>query len=144
MNDVEFDTTEWDQLWGFGRESALRPGAAANDSLEKFWRAAFSAKGDTTRVLDVACGNGALARYLDHASVAEHKSIQYVGVDNARIKPPDPNVFKALTPEFLPNKNVEDVSFQPGHFDLVVSQYGFEYCRKDRVIELVSDWLRPH
>lgn len=143
MNDVEFDTTEWDQLWGFGRENALRPGVAANASLENFWRTAFSAKGNTTRMLDVACGNGALARYLDHESAAENRSIQYVGVDSARIKPPDAKVFKSLIPEFLSNKNVEDVSFQSGHFDLVVSQFGFEYCRKDRVIELVSDWLRP-
>ena len=40
-------------------------------------------------MLDVACGNGALARYLDHESAAENRSIQYVGVDSARIKPPD-------------------------------------------------------
>lgn len=143
MNDFELDTTEWDQLWIFGRENALRSGVAANESLENFWRAAFSAKHGATRLLDIACGNGALARYLDQLGDSENKSIEYIGVDSARINPPEAKTFQALVPKFLANKNIEDVSFQPGQFDLVVSQFGFEYCRKDRVIELVSDWLRP-
>ena len=143
VSDSAFDTTAWDQLWGFERGNALRPGVAANDSLENFWHTAFAIEEDATRLLDVACGYGALARYPDQTSRSENKSFEYLGVDSARINPPDVTKFEVLNPEFMSNKNIEDGSFQSGQFDLLISQFGFQYCQKDQVIELVSRWFRP-
>ena len=58
MNTSPTDTFEWDQLWRFDSESALRPGDPAHQSLAAFWLDVLAAKPDRTWVLDIACGKG--------------------------------------------------------------------------------------
>ena len=77
MHDLDRNTSEWDQLWGFGRENALRSGVAANDHLEKFWITAVPSQNVVPNVLDIACGNGVLARYIDQSEFIQRSGRIY-------------------------------------------------------------------
>ena len=142
MHDLDRDTSEWDQLWGFGRENALRSGVAANDHLEKFWITAVPSQNVVPNVLDIACGNGVLARYIDQSEFIQRSGGEYTGVDSAQIKPPNSSSFKFLKPTFCSNRNIEDVQFNSDQFNVVISQFGFEYCEKETTIALIARWLR--
>ena len=143
MNTGSTDTPEWDQLWRFDSESALRLGDPAHQSLAAFWLDALAAKTDRTWVLDIACGNGVIAKYIDQAIAKHGLSYEYIGVDSAQVKPPAAGALSHLRPKFFVNQKVEDSSFKNDKFDLIVSQFGFEYCDKAAVIELAARWLKP-
>ena len=117
MHDLDRDTSEWDQLWGFGRENALRSGVAASDHLEKFWITAVPSQNVVPNVLDIACGNGVLARYIDQSEFIQRSGGEYTGVDSAQIKPPNSSSFKFLKPTFCSNRNIEDVQFNSDQFN---------------------------
>ena len=143
MNTSPTDTFEWDQLWRFDSESALRPGDPAHQSLAAFWLDVLAAKPDRTWVLDIACGNGAIARYIDQTIAKHGSSFEYIGVDSAQVKPPAAGALSHLRPKFFANQKIEDSSFKNDKFDLIVSQFGFEYCNHASVVELAASWLKP-
>ena len=128
MSTQSSDTTEWDQLWRFDSESALRPGDPANQVVAEFWLEVLASKSERTWVLDVACGNGVIARYIDQTIGAHGLSYEYIGVDSAQVRPPAAGALSHLRPKFFVNQKVENASFKDDKFDLIVSQFGFEYC----------------
>ena len=143
MSTQSSDTTEWDQLWRFDSESALRAGDPANQILAEFWFEVLAAKSERTWVLDVACGNGVIARYIDQTIGKHGLSYEYIGVDSAQVRPPAAGALSHLRPKFFVNQKVEDASFNNDKFDLIVSQFGFEYCEKAAVLKLAARWLKP-
>jgi SAM-dependent methyltransferase len=143
MNTSPTDTSEWDQLWRFDSESALRPGDPAHQSLAAFWLDVLADKTDRTWVLDIACGNGVIAKYIDQTIAKHGLSYEYIGVDSAQVKPPAAGALSHLRPKFFVNQKVEDSSFKNDKFDLIVSQFGFEYCDQAAVVELAARWLKP-
>ena len=137
------DTAEWDRLWVSQSGGALRDSDPANVALEDFWTKIFSKYSGKLNVLDIACGNCVLAGYIDKAVEESGGKINYVGVDKALIDPPPSSRFKNLYPEFFPNQAIEEASFETAKFDLIISQFGFEYCDRERITELASSWIRP-
>ena len=108
-----------------------------------FWLDILAAKPDRTWVLDIACGNGAIARYIDQTIAKNGSSCEYIGVDSAQVKPPAAGALSHLRPKFFVNQKIEDSSFKNEKFDLIVSQFGFEYCDHASVVELAASWLKP-
>ena len=90
------DTAEWDRLWFSQSGGALRDSDPANVALEDFWTKIFSKYSGKLNVLDIACGNGVLAGYIDKAAKESGGKFSYVGVDKALIDPPPNSRFKNL------------------------------------------------
>jgi SAM-dependent methyltransferase len=121
---------------------------AGYSQLERFgrgWTTAFelpsllSLLPDVTgrRVLDLGCGAGQLAHYL-----ADEGAAEVVGVDLsdtmlaiARSEWSHPNVA-------YERASMEDASFPPGRFDLVVSSMAFHYVADYRgLCRRIASWL---
>lgn len=141
--DRVLDSAEWDRVWRSRVESAFYDTDPINLLLDEFWTKAFSSCSSEAHILDIACGNGALARCLGNALEADAETINYVGVDKASINPPPDSAFGKLRPQFLPNLPVEGAAFGHSTFDLIVSQFGLEYSDKVKTIELASKWIKP-
>jgi SAM-dependent methyltransferase len=124
---------DWDAYWqNAGLAPALRDGGPQDEALDRFWSdlldRALARTGESSRLLDVASGNGAVVRFalrsaerlgagarlvitaLDgsHSALAElrrrHPGIRCVVADAVRAPFPD------------------------GAFDVVTSQFGLEYA----------------
>ena len=134
---------EWDRVWRSKFERAFRDTDPINSLLDDFWSRIFSSCRSHGHVLDIACGNGALARSLENALEAGDGTMRYVGVDKASINPALDASFGKLSARFIPNLAVEEASFQQAEFDLIISQFGLEYCNKVKTIELAANWIKP-
>ena len=135
MTSQASDTAEWDRVWSSQIQGALKDSDPANVTLEDFWINAFANCSERVDVLDIACGNGVLAGYMDEAMRRNAQDSNYLGVDSAHIDPPPNSRFKNLVPKFISNQPVEKVVLGKAKFDLIVSQFGFEYCDKKKIIE---------
>lgn len=117
----------WDGYWRTGRTYSCSASGVPVTHAE-FWRAFFADCPRGARVLDLACGAGAVARLAREAD----RGFAITGVDFATaIKPIDGVNLVLGTP-------AEDLPFADASFDVVVSQYGFEYADQERAaLELV-------
>lgn len=141
--DRVLDSAEWDRVWRSRVERAFHDTDPINLLLDDFWTKTFSSCRSQAHILDIACGNGALARCLGNALKVDAETINYVGVDKANINPPSDGSFGKLRPRFLPNLAVEGASFGHSKFDLIISQFGLEYSDQVKTIELASNWVKP-
>lgn len=109
----------WTAFWQEPGQSRCVAGAPGIwQALEAHW-VSFAARLPTdTRVLDLGCGAGAVARLI----VASRDDVQVTGVDFARIP-------LTLDPRFdlLSETEMERMPFADACFGAVVSQFGFEY-----------------
>jgi SAM-dependent methyltransferase len=134
----------WARYWASGalHSCATSYGAEYGGAIAEFWRDVFGGLRPGHRVLDIATGNGALPRLL----LACHPDVECDAVD---LSPVAPTWVAQLPPatrqrlRFHGNTAAEDLPFADGSFDLIVSQYGFEYCRGDDAAAQVRRVLRP-
>ncbi|NWG73467.1 MAG: class I SAM-dependent methyltransferase [Rubrivivax sp.] len=120
----------WARYWAGGalHACATSYGAEYGGAIAEFWRDVFGGLQPGQRVLDIATGNGALPRLL----FACRSDVECDAVD---LSPVAPTWVDQLPPaarqrlRFHDNTAAEGLSFADGRFDLVVSQYGLEYCQ---------------
>lgn len=121
----------WNEYWRQTTESAAHRGGGPQDAaLIPFWSGLFAAAHSTRarcRVLDVACGNGAVLRLArEAANAAPHVASFLAGIDLSLAAVADlrrrlPTVQGAVC-------DVRRTPFPDGCFDLVTSQFGLEYA----------------
>lgn len=137
----------WAAYWATG---ALHSCASSFDgnyggAIAAFWHAVFSTLAAGDRVLDVACGNGALGRLL--VQQTPDASIGCDAVDLAPLSPrwlADAPPAQAKRIRFHPQTPAEQLPFEDGRFALAVSQYGIEYTDMEHsVAELLRVTRRP-
>jgi len=114
--------------------------------LRDLWLAFFAAVEDGGRVLDVGCGNGAIALLAREAANAVGRRLEIHGADLASIDPPRhvPNgasLFAGI--EFHPGMPCEHLGFDAETFDAVSGQYALEYTDMPRSLAEVRRVLRP-
>lgn len=118
----------WTRFWAQGALHSCGGtyGQAYGGAIGAFWRAVFDALRAPSQVLDLACGNGPLARLL--VEQRPEADVTCDAVDLADVSPP----WLATSPhakrlQFHSRVRAEALPFPAASFDLVISQYGFEY-----------------
>lgn len=121
---------DWSQFWLGSTVTTFQGlfGDNYSGDIASFWREHL--QGGYSRVVDIACGNGALCWMAHEILNTEVPDLQIIGIDYADINP-----FKRLGKRkadypqvsFLGHTPAEQLPFADGSVDLVVSQYGLEY-----------------
>ena len=121
----------WEEYWRRTREAAAHlEGGPQEEALARFWGSLFDdlfASGGQRRVLDVACGNGAVTRHsLEAASRCATPAPRNFATDTS---------LAALVELTRRHRGVEVVAsdarrspFPDGSFEVVASQFGLEYA----------------
>ena len=99
------------------------------------------------RMLELATGNGAVARSCAERARARRKPLEIEAVDAADINPPGllPDADGHLPKiRFQGGVWLEDLPFRDDEFHAVISQFGFEYADEALTVSEVSRVLSPN
>ena len=117
---------DWNNYWQ-GRSAKasgnalLGVGIENNDVLTTFWQKIFNEKSKSTKIVDFACGAGSV---LTHANEMGFSALTGIDVSKNAI-----DVLKAKLPKVSGVVGaVDKTPFDTAIFDMVVSQFGFEYA----------------
>lgn len=134
-NDDTARKAAWTSYWATGGLHSCIGSFAGNYSgaIGRFWADVFATLAPGQRVLDLATGNGALPLML-----VEHRAqdgLRIDAVDLAELSPAwyRPEVHAGI--HFHPGVAMEALPFEAGRFDLVVSQFGFEYADRGKALQ---------
>ncbi len=131
VNSLPSSEHDWDVYWaGTQQAAAHQDGGAQDKVLGDFWLAFFKQhilSIDRPRVLDIACGNGAVSNYLHESAknlsnkIVTSHCLDYSQAAVAQLKKRLPHVLGV-------SANANQTPFQNGTYNLVVSQFGLEYA----------------
>lgn len=145
------DYQHWSRYWARGCLTSLPQDFARNydGEVAAFWTRQFDALDEGAKLLDVCTGNGALALLAADYSRTASRSFVITAVDAARLDPPavsraHPDA-GSLTGDirFIDRTPFEHCELPSGACDLVMSQYGIEYCDWESAAARVHELLRP-
>ncbi|MGJ3231190.1 MAG: class I SAM-dependent methyltransferase [Oceanicaulis sp.] len=122
----------WARYWSAGQTDSCFSGAAPFDGSPR-WNAFFRTLESGARVIDLACGGGALTRL----AVAHDRGFQVTGVDFAESAP-------AIEGAVIRSGvALERLDFEDAAFDAAVSQFGLEYAETGPAVREIARVLRP-
>ncbi len=139
----------WTRYWASGVVSSLPEayGDPGDGPLAAVWRRELAALGSRARVLDLGCGNGAVALLAADTAAARGVCWEVHGVDTAAIDPARTVSGRyreaASGVTFHPGTSMSSTPFADGHFDLVAGQFALEYGDPPHVLAEVRRVLRP-
>lgn len=128
----------WDEYWRRTREAAAHRGGGPQDEvLARFWASFFDdalARSETARLLDLGCGNGAVARFaLQAVSRAGRPAPLVLGVDSSLSALND--LRKRFPSVAVVAADAKRIPFPDACFDVISSQFGLEYAGMDAFSE---------
>ena len=127
----------WSDYWSMGVLTSLPADFKENydGELADYWHDVLARTKTDSKILDLCTGNGALAILIHEKLDSLKKNVEITAVDASDISPKKilksfPNKMASIESiNFISNCYVENLSeLVSGDFDLVVSQYGIEYC----------------
>jgi SAM-dependent methyltransferase len=129
------DYKHWSDYWATGALTSLPQDFGFNydGEVESFWRQQFDALPSPGSLLDVCTGNGPIALLAAAWSRDNAHELTITAVDAAKLSP---ELIAHRAPEvaglverirFVGETPIEALPFAERSFDLVTSQYGFEY-----------------
>jgi SAM-dependent methyltransferase len=114
--------------------------------LTRLWDEHVDALPDNARLLDLATGNGTVARICMARALARGINLDIDAIDAAEIDPPaslpDPEQLLSRI-DFHGKTRLEALPFRDGTFTSVVSQFGFEYACETRAAAEAARVLAP-
>lgn len=127
----------WDTYWhGAGDAAAYSDGGTSHPLVLSFWRDFFAAvreRYDAPRIVDIASGNGAVARCARSAFDGPLGDFTCVDISASAIE--------ALQQRYPEIKGIvadaRSVPLESGEFDVATSQFGIEYAGLDAIDEMV-------
>ena len=128
----------WDEYWRLTREAAAHKGGGPQEEvLTHFWSSFFGdalSRNSEPRVLDLACGNGALTGVaLRVATQSGGCSPTIVGTDTSVAALKD---LRTRFPSVLAvASDAKHTPFEDRSFDVVASQFGVEYAGIEAIAE---------
>ena len=139
----------WTRYWAGGEVSSLPQGFGdpLRGPLADFWRGRLAPLRHRARILDLGCGNGAVALLAAAIGTERGAHWEIRGVDSAAIDPRCHLTGRyrelAAAVTFHPGTAMTATRFAAGHFDLVAAQFALEYGDPPRVLDEVRRLLRP-
>lgn len=140
---------QWTDFWQAGSITTFMGRFTQNYDgvILEFWRTVFDRQSDAANIVDLATGNGALALLASQYSEAKKKSFVVTGVDYATTNPKEMlkkrGFGEALESiKFLPGTLLEKTGLPKHSFDLVCSQFGFEYAQAGEAVAEVDRLLK--
>lgn len=131
----------WSNYWK-GRTAAqsgevLVGAGIENDvDLQAFWDALLKPLSADITVLDLACGAGSVARRAHGAGI---KAVTGVDISEGAIQ-----TLKENCPDIIGVISAANATgLKAGDYDLIVSQFGFEYAGAKQTVEEISRLLKP-
>ncbi|MSO97061.1 MAG: methyltransferase domain-containing protein [Rhodospirillaceae bacterium] len=122
----------WDSYWLDSRmnSTVAESSPEAEATLEAHWREFFAEVPNGGVILDLGCGNGAVALTAMRVSQETGKGFKVHGLDSPAIDPAKYVTREELLKqiEFVGQVPMESLPYQAGQFDAVVSQYGIEFA----------------
>ena len=137
------EALSWSNFWQSELTRAFELDEAQERAVQNFWASACRNWNTQDRVLDLGCGNGALAMSLAALARKTGRTFSYTGLDQAAIRPPRNADFRSLDVVLRDNTRAENARLPDSSFERVVSQYGFEYCDRKAVSTNIAAWLVP-
>lgn len=142
------NSEQWSRFWQQGYITTFGASKAKNYDgvVREFWREIFSSLERDSHILDIATGNGALATLAAEVSDEESKEYFVAGTDLATINhtihsdPAARRLRDRIT--FHSGTPCDKQPFENASFDLVCSQFGFEYSDPESTLAEVSRVLR--
>lgn len=141
MTSDSADGTEWQTYWLGRREAGDEqvyelPGVESDLELGTFWEDRISGVSADARVLELACGAGGV---IQHAYRMGYRNLTGLDISDAAI-----DILKGRFPEVQGVvSSVEAAPLEPESFDLIVSQFGFEYAGPHESAPKVASLLAP-
>ena len=140
----------WSSYWSSGALTSLPEDFRANydGEIRQFWRDRCASLPDGASVLDVCTGNGAVALLIAEAVSDRGVAARVTAVDLAEIRPElVAKRFPVLAEyvqsiRFVGGRAFEDVAIDDSSQDLIVSQYGIEYCEQEAAAAQCSRLLK--
>ncbi len=136
----------WTPLWQTGTGSSCFEGSETELHLTRLWDEHVDTLPEKARMLDLATGNGTVARICAARAAACKNQLKIDAVDAAEIDPatcqPDPEQLLSHI-HFHGKTRLEALPFRDGTFTSVVSQFGFEYACETRAAAEVARVLIP-
>jgi SAM-dependent methyltransferase len=125
----------WTLFWRSGSGASCFESADTEVRLTQVWDEFVDKLPDGARLLDLATGNGTVARCCAARARGRNVRLRIEAVDAAEIDPPsyvaDPaQLFREV--RFRGGVRLEALPFPDGAFDGIVSQFGFEYADEDQ------------
>lgn len=138
----------WSQFWQLGHITTFGPSLPDNYGglLRDFWIEIFSRLPQQAQILDIATGNGALATLAAIVSQEQQRYYKIHGTDIATIRPTvegqeTTDVRHLIT--FTSHTPCESQPFPDHSFDLICSQFGFEYSDIPATLKELRRLLLP-
>lgn len=138
----------WDDYWqntkALNSFAEGEQAAGYNGTIAEFWHKQFAALPANARLLDLACGNGALAVLAQQFN----SEFEVYASDAAQINPLEhysaqDSVYSLLKRiSFYPSMASEQLSFAQQSFDAVYSQFGFEYGDPEQTLLQIQRVLK--
>lgn len=126
----------WTAFWQEPGQSHCLSGAPdIGPALADHWSSFALSLAPGSRVLDLGCGAGAVARLI----LSARRDVHITGIDFARI----PLTIEREV-ELLSDTAMERLPFADGTFDAVVSQFGYEYSQTEWTVREVARVLGPN
>lgn len=133
---------EWKRYWqgrqGVGEASLLaRPAVELDQAFQIFWKSQIGDAPRNARLVDLACGAGSV---ISHAHSLGFTDLTGVDISEAAItilKSGYPNATGIVA-------SVDELPATETGFDLVVSQFGFEYAGVEKTIPVIARLLAPN
>lgn len=135
-------SNHWSQFWEQGHITTFGAALAGNyeGPILNFWRDQFEKLESPARLLDIATGNGALA-LLAASYAREHEfEWQINACDLARI---NETALAESGIRALSSIACERLPYEDQSFNLVTSQFGFEYSDKEQSLAEIFRVLAP-
>ncbi|HEX2139126.1 MAG TPA: methyltransferase domain-containing protein [Woeseiaceae bacterium] len=136
----------WTEYWKSGRGASCFEGSDVEVRLNRLWEQLVDELSEGARVLDLATGNGTVAACCAARGRARGIGLTIEGVDAAAIHPAKyvPDARGALRDvRFHGNVRLEALPFRAAAFEVIVSQFGFEYAAEEPAVAEVARCLAP-
>ncbi len=136
----------WSQYWSHGAEHSCGGSyeGGYGDAITHYWRTCFETLPSQARMLDIGTGNGPLPRIF--LNLDTRSDLHCDAVDLATVAPAwlnELSVEHRQRIKFHSNCQAELLPFECQTFDLIVSQWGLEYCDLEKALPEVLRVLKP-